>query len=160
MSPAPDSLLVEATDRARRVGISPELMADALRQKRGDRPFVVEVENKTAGSSFFRVTQEGPTRVLYLNQDHPFYGTIYDPPGATRTYRAQIEIFLWVLGTAELDATDENRLIYQQERQRWSTVMGPAAKILDEMLGYPDDRDALAAMDDEEDEFDETPTET
>lgn len=158
MTAAPDSLMIEAHDRARRVGISADLMAVALVAARGSRPYVTEIESKPGGD-FFRVTQEGPSRVLYLNHSHPFYETIYDPPGATARYRAQVEIFLWTLGLSELDATDENRRIYQQERQRWSTVLGPAARILDEMLGFPDER-AMLADADEEDEVDETPPET
>lgn len=144
-----DSLMVEATDRARKVGLTPDVMAAALLAQRGDRPFIVEVESTTAGQPFYRCTQEGPSRILYLNIAHPFYATIYDPPGATREYRAAVEVFLWVLGTAELDASDVDRHRYVVERLQWSRHLGVAAPILDDLLGYPDDR-ARAAEDDDE----------
>jgi hypothetical protein len=145
MTAAPDSLMIEAHDRARRVGISADLMAVALVAARGARPYVVELESKPEGN-FFRVTQEGPSRVLYLNLSHPFYETIYDPPGATLRYRSAIEVLLWVLGTSALDATESDRAIYVQEQRMWSRFLRDAAPILDQMLGLSDDRDALRAM--------------
>jgi len=147
----PDGLMAEAADRARRVGISASLMAAALVAHRGARAFVVEIEDKTAGGSFYRVTQEGPTRVLYLNIGHPFYATIYDPPGSTAQHRAFIETFLWILGTSELDAPEDRRVTYARERQRWSRDLATAAPLLDELLGYPDERAALAAAETDDD---------
>jgi hypothetical protein len=150
-SAALDSLMIEAHDRARRVGISADLMAVALVAARGSRPYVTEIETKPGGD-FFRVTQEGPSRVLYLNHSHPFYETIYDPPGSTLSYRSAIEVFLWVLGTSALDATESDRAIYVQEQRMWSHFLRQAAPILDELLGYPDERAALAADEVDEDE--------
>lgn len=143
-----DSLLAEATCRARQAHISPEAMADAMRAHRNDRPFVTELEATTAGGAFFRVTQEGPSRVLYLNLDHPFYSTIYDPPGATAQYRSALEILLWVIGIEALEATGERRTTYLREFHGWSQRLNVAAPILDELLGYPDERDRLANEED------------
>lgn len=139
-----DSLLIEATDRARRVGLSTEVMAAALLAQRGNRQFVVEVEDKTSGGPFFRVTQEGPTRVLYLNFGHPFYKTIYDPPGATAKHRAFIETFLWIIGTTALDADPEKQQTYAVEMHRWSQYLAVAAPILDDVLELQGARDMEA----------------
>jgi hypothetical protein len=151
---ARDSLMIEARDRARRVHIRPDVMAAALLAQRGDRPFVTEIEDRTSGESFFRVTQEGPTRVLYLNIGHPFYATIYDPPGATAQYRAAVEVFLWTLGISELDAPDREHDVYVQERRVWSEHLRVAAPILDELLDYPGAR-ALEADEEWADDNDE-----
>lgn len=132
-----DSLAREAAERARKVGLTPEIMEAALLAKRGDRPFVVEIENRTSGESFYRVTQEGESRILYLNIGHPFYDTIYSPPGATARYRAAVELMLWTLGISELDATPADAKIYAQERRVWSEHLRVGAPILDEILDLP-----------------------
>lgn len=128
-----DSLAAEARERAAKARIAPDLMETALLAARAGRPYVVELEDKTAGS-FYRVTQEGPTRVLYINTAHPFFTQVYMAPGSTVRYRAGLELLLWVLGTAELDADAAGRAAYVIERHAWSQALAPALEALAERM--------------------------
>jgi len=116
---ARDSLRQEAMNRAAAARISPAIMEQALLTERQGRPYIVELENET-GRSFYRCTQEGPSRILYINIAHPFFTEVYAADASTRGFRDALELFLWILGTSELDASDSDRLIYEQERYQWS----------------------------------------
>ena len=153
-----DSLHQEALERAAKVGISPDLMEMALRAERKDRPYIVELESKVEGS-FYRCTQEGPSKILYINTHHPFFVECYMAEGSTPEYRDGLEIFLWVLGLGELEAEDERtRKFYVSERHIWSQRLGPALKqlaIAMDMSGARNYDEAVANRDsgwDEEDE--------
>lgn len=144
MTTPTDSLYQEARERAKKVNVAPDLMALAIRGERKDRPYVVEFESKVAGP-FFRVTQEGPSKVLYINMDHPFFLDTYMAPGSTVRYRDALEVFLWTLGLCELEAPDERtRLFYLQERQGWSERLRVAVPILAELMDHAGAREMEA----------------
>jgi hypothetical protein len=132
--PHADSLHQEAADRARKVGISPELMEAALRAERGGRPYVVELEDKGYGS-FYRITVEGPSRILYINTGHPFFTEMYMGEGTTPAARDSLEVFLWCLGLSELEASEADQVTYAQERHRWSQELAIALPLLSRILG-------------------------
>ena len=85
------------------------------------------------GAPFVRCVQEGGTRVLYLNIAHPFYTELYAGPGAAPRLRAGLEVLLWTLGNAEIDADpdSERRRFYQRERANvWSPQLADALDVL------------------------------
>lgn len=128
-----DSLRQEARARAARARVSPELMEAALLAQRAGRPYVVEQEDAGHGL-FFRCTEEGPSRVLYINTGHPFFTQVYAAPGATDRFRAGLELLLWTLGTAELDASEADQHVYAIERGAWSRALRPALEALAEIF--------------------------
>jgi hypothetical protein len=129
-----DSLHQEAAARGRRAGISSDLMEAALRAQRQDRPYVVEYEDKPC-MPFYRVTLEGPSRILYINTAHPFFTELYAAPGATRRFRDGLEVFLWCLGICELQAAAPDQATYVQERRLWSGDLAIALPILSRIWG-------------------------
>jgi hypothetical protein len=129
-----DSLHQEAIRRAQKVGISPELMELALRAQRGDRPYVVELEDN-GHTSFYRITIEGPSRILYINTGHPFFTEMYMGEGSTQAFRDGLEVFLWCLGLAELEASEADQVTYAQERHRWSQELAIALPLLTQIWG-------------------------
>jgi hypothetical protein len=118
----------EARRRARKAGMKPELVERELVAQQEGNPHAVETED-LPGAPFFRCVQQGAQRVLYLNVAHPFYTELYDGPGATPWVRAGLEILLWALGEAEVDAEPggEKRTFYEQERSAvWSPYVATA----------------------------------
>lgn len=132
---AAENLEQEARKRAGRVGVKPEAIERELVAERQDREFVVETED-LPGGAFFRCVQEGGTRVLYLNVAHPFYTELYSGPGMNARSRAGLEVLLWTLGNAEVDAIpgSDRRLFYERERASvWSPRLGDALIVLKEI---------------------------
>src|SRR5206468_8489166 len=101
------------------------------------------------GAPFFRCVQEGGTRVLYLNVAHPFYTELYAGPHATARLRAGLEVLLWTLGNAEIDADPETdrRRFYERERASvWTPTLADALSILKTIsLVEDDDEEEVAA---------------
>jgi len=135
-----DSLRQEAAARAKRAGVSPAAIEQALLAERAGRPYAIEFENHVGGS-FYRVTQEGGTRVLYLNEAHPFFLNVYALPGNDARTRAGIELFLWTLGIAELEAGTAGQAAYVTERFTWSQYLALALPKLAELTGDLDTRE-------------------
>jgi len=132
---ARDSLRQEAMARAAKARISPEIMEQALLTERQGRPYIVELENET-GRPFYRCTQEGPSRILYINIAHPFFTDMYASDASTPRFRDALELFLWILGTSELDAADDaGRLTYERERHQWSQHLAAALPALSKIMG-------------------------
>lgn len=134
-----DSLRQEAHERAKQARISVELMEEALLKERAGRPYIVEFEDKTEGPAF-RVTQEGPSRILYINLDHPFFIEFYAHEQTTAAERAAIELFCWTLGIGALEAdTEELRLFYAREgnvwHRQWRVAFRELAKLDDDYDG-------------------------
>jgi hypothetical protein len=135
-----DQLTQEAQDRAKKVGISTEHMREALLAERAGKPYIVELEHKFGGS-FYRCTQEGPSRILYLNVEHPFFVNCYMAPGSNAEFRTGVEVLLWTLGTAELDADEDKKKLYVQERVIWSRYLANALPELAKLMDFDSARD-------------------
>jgi hypothetical protein len=93
---------------------------------------VVDTEDMP-GAPFFRCVQEGGTRLLYLNIAHPFYTELYAGGGSTPRLRAGLEVLLWTLGNAEVDAdpSSDRRQFYVRERGSvWSPKLEDALTVL------------------------------
>jgi len=122
----------EARKRAGKAGVKPEAIERELIAERQGQTHEVETEDMP-GAPFVRCVQEGGTRVLYLNIAHPFYTELYAGPGAAPRLRAGLEVLLWTLGNAEIDADpdSERRRFYQRERANvWSPQLADALDVL------------------------------
>lgn len=129
---AETNLEQEARKRAGKAGVKPEAMERELVAERQGRTHSVETEDMP-GAPFYRCVQEGGTRVLYLNVAHRFYTDLYSGPGSTPALRAGLEVLLWTLGEAEVDADPESdrRHFYERERASvWSPHLADALKVL------------------------------
>lgn len=129
---AEGNLEQEARKRAKKAGVEPEAIERDLVAQRQGRTHAVETED-LPGAPFFRCVPEGGTRVLYLNVAHPFYTELYAGPGATPRLRAGLEVLLWTLGNAEVDADPEGdrRHFYERERASvWSPHLADALAVL------------------------------
>jgi hypothetical protein len=112
----------EASRRAKESGVSEDKVKEDLAAKQAENPRAVETED-LPGAPFFRCLQRGGQRVLLINKEHPFYSDVYAGPGSSLALRAALELVLWTLGDAEVDADPESerRTFYETERQQvWS----------------------------------------
>jgi Histidine kinase-, DNA gyrase B-, and HSP90-like ATPase len=143
---AEENLDKEARKRAGKSGLKPEAIERELVASREGITHTVETED-LPGAPFFRCVQEGGTRVLYLNVAHPFYTDLYRGPGATPRLRAGLEVLLWTLGNAEVDANPESdrRKFYERERvSEWSPKLADALSQL-KTIGLVEDEEEIAA---------------
>jgi hypothetical protein len=144
---AAENLEKESLKRANKVGVKPEVIERELIADRQDREYLVETED-LEGAAFFRCVQEGGTRVLYLNVAHPFYTELYSGPGMNARSRAGLEILLWTLGNAEVDAIPESdrRHFYLRERSHvWSPRLADALMVLKTIKVVEADEEDTAA---------------
>lgn len=129
---AKENLGSEARKRASKAGISPEVVEQELVAGREGRTHIVDTEDMP-GAPFYRCVQEGGTRVLYLNVAHPFYADLYAGPSSSPRLRAGLEVLLWTLGNAEVDADPDSdrRIFYERERASvWSANLSDALAML------------------------------
>jgi hypothetical protein len=122
----------EAQKRANKAGLKPEAVERELLAEREGMTHDVDTEDMP-GAPFFRCAQEGGTRMLYLNIAHPFYTELYSGPSSSPRLRAGLEVLLWTLGNAEVDADPESdrRLFYERERGSvWSPGLSDALSML------------------------------
>jgi hypothetical protein len=143
------NLQQEAERRANQAGLDPVKVREELEAGEGDSEHVVETED-LPGAPFFRCYQRGGgQRVLAINLAHPFYDRLYAGPGSTPRLRAALEIVLWALGEAEVDANpgSDRRQFYERERSSlWSPYVADALTELGKIsiVEEPEDRDELA----------------
>jgi hypothetical protein len=129
---AKNNLDRSARDKARKTGLLPEVVERELIAEREGVTSLVEVEDMP-GAPFYRCVQEGGTRVLYLNVAHAFYTELYHGPGSTPRLRAGLEVLLWTLGNAEVDADPDTdrRKFYERERSSvWTPQLADALDVL------------------------------
>jgi hypothetical protein len=142
---AAKNLARSAGQRAKKSGLDPAAVERELVASREGKTYDVDTED-SPGAPFFRVVQEGGTRVLYLNVGHKFYTELYQGPGSNARLRAGLEVLLWTLGNAECDADLESdrRTFYETERGAvWSPFLQAALQSLSTIdLGIPETGDA------------------
>jgi hypothetical protein len=122
------NLQQEAERRARKAGLEPETARHELEAGESNGEHLVETED-LPGAPFFRCYQRGGQRVLAVNLAHPFYDQLYAGPGSNPRFRAALEILLWALGEAEVDADpgSERRQFYERDRASlWSPYVEDA----------------------------------
>lgn len=145
---ADENLKNEARRRARDAGVSEDSIERELVAQQEGNPRAVETED-LPGAAFFRCEQRGGQRVLLLNVAHPFYTDLYGSPASSPRLRAGLELLLWTLGNAEVDADPESdrRRFYEAERQQvWSPNLKDALISLRKIeVVNEDDEDVNAA---------------
>ena len=84
-------------------------------------PYKVEFAD-LPGAPFYRITQRGGMTVLELNRAHSFYAQVYASDSANRFVRGGLEVLLFSIGMAELDAigNQDKSAFYTVEKQAWS----------------------------------------
>lgn len=122
----------EAKKRATKAGVKTEVVEREIEAEREGVAHTVTTED-APDAPFFRCVQEGGTRVLYLNAGHPFYTELYAGPQSNARLRAGLEVLLWTLGNAEVDADPESdrRNFYRRERASvWTPALADALTVL------------------------------
>lgn len=112
-------------------------------------PYKVTFANHP-GAPFYRVEQIGGQRLLEINQAHSFFSQVYAAAGADRFIRAGLEVLLFSIGEAELDAIGNNDkyTFYAVEKQSWSQRLSVALESLDKFVHETDiDDDTNGATD-------------
>lgn len=114
-----ESLTNEAEKIAEQVDIPVEKAKELLLEKAKEQPYKVRTESNE-GAPFYRLAQVGGQKVLYINTAHRFYLDLYAHRLSSPHVRYALETLLFVLGTCEVQSTDERHLFYQTERNEWS----------------------------------------
>ena len=125
---AQENLRDEARRRSNQSGVDAEVIERDLVAKQEGNPLAVDTED-LPGAPFYRCLQRGGQRVLLINVAHPFYTELYAGKGSSPRLRAGLEILLWSLGEAEVDADPESdrRRFYEKERGSvWSPYIADA----------------------------------
>ena len=145
---AEDNFNREVEKRAEKSGVDPEVVKKDLIAKQEGNGFAVESED-LPGAPFFRCEQRGGQQVLLLNVAHRFYTDLYMGTGTSPRLRAGLEVMLWTLGIAEVEADPESdrRRFYARERGSvWSPYLAEALASLDkiEIVAEPEPADEAA----------------
>ncbi|HEY0316764.1 MAG TPA: ATP-binding protein [Solirubrobacterales bacterium] len=128
-------------------GVSRQDAEQVVETVEKDRPFRVEVESNPEGP-FYRAELRGGQVVLLVNSKHRFYTDVYaaasGPDGAR--FRQSLEVVLFVMAKAEVEASGERELFYKSERQLWSSRLTVAlAKLGDVIDLSPEEAEPIDA---------------
>ncbi|GIW80608.1 MAG: hypothetical protein KatS3mg105_2415 [Gemmatales bacterium] len=138
-----ENLRQEAMLAAEQTGVP---LARALADKEAEtasRPFRAEFRPIPEGP-FYRCERLGVQKRLIINTQHPFYSTIYNSPDSTPEIRSALEVLLFVLADAELDAEGEFEDFYRSARQHWSIRLAESLRKLHPEDSLSDKAAALA----------------
>lgn len=102
-----------------------EAVASAKRET-AERRYEIEFAAREE-APMYQARRLGLQKRLTINTSHPFYEKIYQRSGEAR---AGLEVFLFVLADAELDADGERETFYRTERQSWSQALTHALEEL------------------------------
>ena len=90
--------------------------AAAARQETDKRRFEIEFAAREE-APMYQAKRLGLQKRLAINTSHPFFDKIYELSGEAKS---GLEVLLFVLADAELDADGEREAFYRAERQSWS----------------------------------------
>lgn len=108
-------------------GVDEETVAQAQEKKHKARPYKVEFKRGLEHEPFYAPTMEGTQMILVINTAHPWYTQLYSQLNADQAeLRSGLELLLWVLGLAEIDATGPRHAWYLNERRTWSENLATA----------------------------------
>jgi hypothetical protein len=119
-----------------------ETVIAELEEAGADRPFRVNFVSVMEGP-FYRPERIGEQKRLYINTAHPFYDKVYN---VVPEARAALEVVLFVLADAELDAENDFETFYQMARTTWSERLRHALEQLSSDESIFDAASAAAAM--------------
>ncbi len=124
----------EANRRAKESGLPPEAVKPALKEETETRPWIVMEEGLGSTSTFYRLELVGGQKRLWINTGHRFYSQVYAGPESTPLTRAQWQIFLFILGDAEISGSEDLQEIYEGARVHWSSRFSGALKKLEDRM--------------------------
>lgn len=124
----------EAGRRSKESGMPEELIKPTLKEETAARPWLVKEEDLGSTSTFYRLELVGGQKRLWINRGHRFYTQVYAGPESTPLTRAQWQVFLFILGDAEISGTEELRDIYEGARVHWSSRFSSALKKLEDKM--------------------------
>jgi len=130
---AAEGLDKEAKRRATESHVPEDIVREQLITETQTRPYKVE-EARHPGAPFFWLEQRGGQKVLVLNSAHRFYVDVYAAQESNPRLQAALEVVLFVIGDAELDATPDRQLFYKIERNLWSTQLEAVLDRLDRIV--------------------------
>lgn len=110
-----------------------------LEERSATRRFEVEFQAIPEGP-FYRPNRLGEQKRLIINTQHPFYTKVYS---VSPEIAAALEVFLLVLGEAELESDGEAETFYKSARNTWSERLRHA---LDRLRPDDEMRDKASAM--------------
>lgn len=116
-----------------------EVIRVEAKEEEAKHPYRVEFASLPS-APFYRVMQRGGMKVLEINTSHRFYTDLYASAAANKLLRAGIEVLLFSLGEAELDAlgNQDKTNFYHVEKIAWSERLEVALDVL-HRFGYGDD---------------------
>jgi hypothetical protein len=103
------------------------------------RRYEVEFRSIPEGP-FYRPTRFGEQKRVIINTDHPFYEKVYE---ASPEVKSALEVLLFVMAEAELEADGEAETFYKSARTRWSERLRHA---LDRLRPDEEMRDKASAI--------------
>lgn len=137
-------------------GLPEEVIAETQEKKAVQRPYRVEFQRGLDQDPFYTPTMDKTQMVLIINTGHPWYTELYARLGEDQAQlRSGLELFLWVLGVKEIDATGEKRTFYRNERRSWSQMLADAFDVHPEIFskfgpkGVEGDEEQLAWQEDD-----------
>ena len=130
----------EVDRRAEESGVPREQVERQLAVEAKENPYRVQ-EESLKGAPFFRVEQVGPQKVLYINTAHRFYKDVYAGPDSSPRMRSALEVVLFAIGSAEIDAEGERQTFYETERGVWSTRLNLALAQLENIDAAQEERE-------------------
>lgn len=131
----------EVERRTRLSGMPKEEVERQLEVETTERPYRLETESMV-GAPFFRVSQVGPQKVLYLNTAHRFYKDVYAGPDSSPRLRAGLEVVLFAIGACEIGAEGDRQTFYETERGAWSARLNIALAQLEKIDPAAEERAA------------------
>jgi hypothetical protein len=135
-------LKIEASQEAEQKGKPLEEVVEQKKEQAMARPYKIEFPSIPDGP-FYRTERLGIQKRLFINSQHPFFTHLYDAPGSTAEIKAALEILLFVLADAELDAEGDFETFYKSARINWSERLRNALLELDKDDSITDKASAL-----------------
>lgn len=145
----------EANRRARENEQPIEEALSELEAEIDGQPYKVQEEN-VPGGAFYRPEQLGGQFILWINTSHRFFTDIYAGTDSTSDMRNALDLLLFTLGEAELNAVEDKHRFYRTERQmRWTHKLTTLLELLETRTGKRD----IQALEEEIEETMRTPSE-
>jgi Histidine kinase-, DNA gyrase B-, and HSP90-like ATPase len=94
------------------------------------RPFKLLFE-QLEGAPIYRGERYGAQMRVYINMRHRFYTDLYAAPGTPQRTKTALELLIFALATAEVDATGDRETFYRGERGEWSKTLDLYLSTLD-----------------------------
>ncbi len=127
---AKEKLAAEATKQSQRTEKPLEEVLAEIEEQTQSRPYKVDFQAIPDGP-FYRAERLGLQKCLIINTQHPFYSHLYDSPDSSPEIQTALEVLLFVLADAELDAEGEFEVFYKNARKNWSDRLANALLQLD-----------------------------